>query len=67
MTSIIDIPVNESNDPIERRDIVKQCDFIIQGVKELLTKQGGARTSEQLRALEVFREAEQYYRLKCGK
>lgn len=56
-----------SNDPIERRDIVKQCDFIIQGVKELLTKQGGARTSEQLRALEVFREAEQYYRLKCGK
>jgi hypothetical protein len=56
-----------SNDPIERRDIVKQCDSIIQGVKELLTKQGGARTSEQLRALEVFREAEQYYRLKCGK
>ena len=56
-----------SNDPIERRDIVKQCDSIIQGVKELLTKQGGARTSEQLRALEVFREAEQYYRLKCRK
>ena len=56
-----------SNDPIERRDIIKQCDSIIQGVKELLTKQGGARTSEQLRALEVFREAEQYYRLKCGK
>ena len=56
-----------SNDPIERRDIVKQCDSIIQGVKDLLTKQGGARTSEQLRALEVFREAEQYYRLKCGK
>jgi hypothetical protein len=56
-----------SNDPIERRDIIKQCDSIIQGVKDLLTKQGGARTSEQLRALEVFREAEQYYRLKCGK
>ena len=56
-----------SNDPIERRDIIKQCDSIIQGVKDLLTKQGGARTSEQLRALEVFREAEQYYRLKCRK
>ena len=56
-----------SNDPIERRDIVKQCDSIIQGVKDLLTRQGGVRTSEQQRALEVFREAEQYYRLKCRK
>lgn len=56
-----------SNDPIERRDIIKQVDIIIQGVNDMLSKQGGARTPEQQRALEVFREAERYYKIKCRK
>ena len=53
-----------SGDPIERRDITKQCEGIIQSVNAAVKEQG-IRTAEQQRAMNVFREAVGYYHSKC--
>lgn len=53
-----------SNDPIERRDIIRQCESTIQSVNASVKEQG-VRTAEQQHALSVFREAVQYYHSKC--
>lgn len=53
-----------SNDPIERRDIILQCESIINDVN---AKSKGANSAEQRQALATFREAEQYFRKNCQK
>lgn len=55
-----------SNDPIERRDIVLQCEGIIKEVNASV-KSAGVYSAEQRQALSVFREAEQYFRKNCQK
>ena len=53
-----------SSDPVERRDIIQNCDNIINEVESLLD-QKGARGAEQQKALTVYREAVRFYRNKC--
>lgn len=53
-----------SNDIIERRDIIQQCESTIQSVNAAVKEQG-VRTTEQQQALNVFREAVRYYQSKC--
>ena len=53
-----------SNDVIERRDIIQQCESTIQSVNAAVKEQG-VRTTEQQQALNVFREAVRYYQSKC--
>ena len=53
-----------SSDPIERRDIAKQCESIIQNANAAIKEQG-IRTAEQKKAMNVFREAVGYYQSKC--
>lgn len=55
-----------SNDPIERRDIVLQCEGIIKDVNASV-KSAGVYSAEQRQALSVFRGAEQYFRKNCQK
>lgn len=55
-----------SNDPIERRDIVLQCEGIIKDVNASV-KSAGVYSEEQRQALSVFRGAEQYFRKNCQK
>ena len=55
-----------SSDAIERRDIINSCNTVIDEVDGLLKTQG-VKTEEQRRALNVFREAQQYYKTNCMK
>lgn len=55
-----------SSDPIERRDIVIQCEHVVKDVNSAVSSQG-VYTAEQRHALQVFREAERYYRNNCKK
>ena len=55
-----------SSDPIERRDIILQCEGIIKDVNASV-KSAGVYSAEQRKALSVFREAEQYFRKNCQK
>ena len=53
-----------SDDPIERRDIVNQCESIIESVNATIKEQG-VRTAEQQKAVNVFRQAASYFKSKC--
>ena len=55
-----------SSDPIERRDIILQCEGTIKEVNASV-KSMGVYSAEQRHALSVFREAEQYFRKNCQK
>ena len=55
-----------SNDTIERRDIITKCEEVIAEV-DALVKQQGIKTAEQRNAFNVFREAQQYYKINCSK
>ena len=55
-----------SGDPIERRDIVLQCESIIKEANSMVKSQG-VYTAEQRQALQVFREAERYFNNNCKK
>lgn len=63
----IDVAVSRwlmSGDAVERRDIVSQCESIIQSVNAAVKEQG-LYTAEQQKAMKVFREAVAYYHSKC--
>ena len=53
-----------SNDPIERKDISKQCESIIKDTKAILST-GSATTAEDRNAINIFRKAEKYYNNTC--
>ena len=53
-----------SNDPIEKMDLVKRCNYIIEDVNATYGRQVG-RTAEQQQALAIFRAAERYFRNTC--
>ncbi len=55
-----------SEDPIERRDIILQCENIIKEMNAAVKSQG-VYGADQRQALQVFREAEQYFRKNCQK
>lgn len=53
-----------SADPVERRDIVIRMEDLIKNVNSDITTKG-VYTNEQRQALEVFRDAERYFRKNC--
>ena len=55
-----------TSDAIERRDITFKCETVIKEVDDMVQQQG-IRTNEQRDAMEVFRQAKQYYKNKCVK
>ena len=55
-----------SNDPVERRDIIIQTENIIKTCNESIYSQG-VYTAEQKQAVQVFREAERYFRNNCNR
>lgn len=55
-----------STDPIERRDIILQTENTIKTVHEAINGQR-AYTDDQRQALQVFREAERYFRNNCNR
>ena len=55
-----------SNDPVERRDIIFQMETLIKTCNETIRSQG-AYTTEQKQAVQVFREAERYFRNNCNR
>lgn len=55
-----------SNDPVERRDIIFQTETIIKTCNESIHSQG-VYTTEQKQAVQVFREAERYFRNNCNR
>jgi hypothetical protein len=55
-----------SADPIERRDIIFQTETLIKTCNETIHSQG-IYTTEQKQAVQVFREAERYFRNNCNR
>ena len=55
-----------STDPIERRDIILQTENTIKTVHEAINGQR-VYTDDQRQALQVFREAERYFRNNCNR
>ena len=55
-----------SNDPVERRDIIFQTETLIKTCNETIHSQG-VYTTEQKQAVQVFREAERYFRNNCNR
>jgi hypothetical protein len=55
-----------TNDVIERRDIIAKGEAVIQEVDALVSQQG-IKTDEQRRALDVFRQAQQFFKTNCTK
>jgi predicted membrane-bound spermidine synthase len=55
-----------SNDPVERRDIIFQMETLIKTCNETIHSQG-IYTTEQKQAVQVFREAERYFRNNCNR
>ena len=55
-----------STDPIERRDIIFQTENTIKACNETINSQG-VFTAEQRQAVQVFREAERYFRNNCNR
>ncbi len=55
-----------STDPIERRDIILQTENTIKTVHETINGQR-VYTNDQRQALQVFREAERYFRNNCNR
>jgi hypothetical protein len=55
-----------SSDPIERRDIIFQTETIIKTCNETIHSQG-VYTTEQKQAVQIFREAERYFRNNCNR
>lgn len=53
-----------SKDPVERQDILKQCDNIIKDTKIMLSA-GSATTAEDRNAINIFHKAEQYFNKTC--
>jgi len=53
-----------SNDPIERKDIARQCENIIKETKTMLST-GSAITAEDRNAINIFHKAEQYFNKTC--
>jgi hypothetical protein len=54
-----------SEDPVERSDMVTQCENLISEVNAMIGK-GSGHTPEQRQAIATFRAAEQYFRNTCG-
>lgn len=54
-----------SEDPVERGDMVTQCENLISEVNAMIGK-GSGHTAEQRQAIATFRAAEQYFRNTCG-
>ena len=68
-TSQIDAAVTRyllSTDPIERRDIIMQTENTIKACNETINSQG-VYTAEQRQAVQLFREAERYFRNNCNR
>jgi hypothetical protein len=55
-----------STDPIERRDIILQTESTIKSCNESINSQG-VYTADQRQAVQVFREAERYFRNNCNR
>ena len=55
-----------SKDPIERRDIIFQTETLIKTCNESIQSQG-VYTSEQKQAVQIFREAERFFRNNCNR
>ena len=55
-----------STDPIERRDIIMQTENTIKACNETINSQG-VYTAEQRQAVQLFREAERYFRNNCNR
>lgn len=55
-----------SKDIVEKQDLVKECEDIISEVNSIIGKSQGT-TPEQKKALNLFRQAEVYFRNTCGK
>lgn len=55
-----------ASDPAERADIASRCTMLISEVHEAIKAQGVV-TSEQKKAVALFREAEKYYKTTCRK
>ncbi len=53
-----------TSDVIERRDIIAKGEAVIQEVDALVSQQG-IKTDEQRRALDVFRQAQQFFKTNC--
>lgn len=54
-----------SEDPVERNDMVTQCENLISEVNAMIGKSRG-HTAEQQKAIATFRAAEQYFHNTCG-
>lgn len=54
-----------SKDPFERRDLVVQCQAIVQDVSAMIARHKVA-TAEEQRAIRVYNQAERYFRKTCG-
>ena len=55
-----------SNDAVERRDIIFQTETLIKTCNESIQSQG-VYTSEQKQAVQIFREAERFFRNNCNR
>jgi hypothetical protein len=53
-----------SSDPIEKNDLVKRCNDIIEEVNTVYGKHPG-RTAEQQQSIAIFRAAERYFKKTC--
>ena len=54
-----------SNDPVEKSDLVKECNDIIEEINGMIGNYAGS-TSEQKKAVTLFRQAVAYFRNTCG-
>lgn len=55
-----------SKDNVEKQDLIKECEDIINEANAMIGKSNGS-TPEQKKAVNVFRQAEAYFRNTCGK
>ncbi len=53
-----------SKDIMERRDLCQQCDNIIRNISKLISRNPGQNKEEQ-RAVQLFKQAQQYYNRTC--
>lgn len=53
-----------SKDNVERQDLVKECEDIIEEVNRMIGRSGGS-TPEQKKAVNIFRDAEAYFKETC--
>lgn len=55
-----------SEDPVERNDMITQCENLISEVNAMIGKSSG-HTAEQRQAISTFRAAEEYFHNTCGR